>query len=65
MNDSFQIMYVIVDKRGFCDPKTLSYYRKDCIKNFLSGSSLSWDSAKKIGWTCKKVDVHITASSNF
>lgn len=64
MNDLFQTMYAIIDKRGFCDPKSLSYFRKDCIENFLTESTIDWKQAKKIGWKCQKVDVHITSTSN-
>lgn len=64
MKDIFQIMYLIVDKKGIATISTLSYQRKDCIKKFLEGSKLTWKEVLKFGWKCIKVDVNITSSSN-
>jgi len=62
MKDLFKIMYIIVDKQGRGDIKTLAYCRKDCIAGFLEFTNASWDEAKKIGWRRERVDVNVTSA---
>lgn len=59
MKEFKDYMYVIVDKYGTPDPKTLEHTARTCKKNFLEGSSVTWEQAKVIGWRCKKVEVII------
>ena len=57
-------MYVIVGKRNYPDYRTISSHRKDCIKYFLEGTTMTWKEAKKYGWKCVKVDVIIQSQHN-
>jgi len=65
MKDIKTTMYIIVDKRGTGDISTLNYKKSDCISKFLSGSTISWNQAKKIGWKCEKVDATISPCANY
>lgn len=64
MKDFNQTLYAMVGKKQNVDYTTLSCQKKQCIKNFLEGTSMTWKEAKKYGWKCIKVDVQITNSSN-
>ena len=55
-----ETLYVTVDKYGNPDYTSLSIQRKECVRNFLSGTSMDWKEAKKYGWSCVKVEVKIT-----
>lgn len=58
-------MYVIVDYNGSPRLSTLNLKRYLCMSSFLEDQGLDkWKDYKKIGYTCEKVDVHITSSSN-
>ena len=59
MREFEQTMYVIIDHEKEAMPYTICYSRKYCIDNFLQGTSINWDEAKKIGWSIKKVIVNI------
>jgi len=54
-----QTMYVILDHIKEAMPYTICYSRKHCIHNFLQGTTINWEEAKKIGWSIKKVTVQI------
>jgi len=64
MKEFKQTLYAIVDKKGNVYYHTLSNQKKDCIKYFLKDISFTWKEAKKYGWKCMKVDVHIMSASN-
>lgn len=56
-----ETMYCIFDKKGTAYPSSTRYYRRDCISDFMGGSTLTWTEAhKKHGWQCLKVTVTIT-----
>lgn len=38
---------------------SLVAYRKDCIRQFLEGSALTWKECLNIGWTIHKVNISI------
>lgn len=64
MKDIRTVMYIMVGRNGRGDISTLQHRRTDCISEFLKGSTLSWNEAKKYGWKCKAVDVQISPTSN-
>lgn len=64
MKPLFKLMYIIVNSNSKGIPQTLSHYKKECISNFMEGSTMTWKECKKYGWKCEKVDVNIQSSSN-
>lgn len=63
MKEIRKTMYIIVDKRGHGDVSTLNYFKTNCITNFLKGTNMRWNDARKYGWRCKKVDIIINLAS--
>lgn len=59
MKEFNQTMYVIIDHEKEVMPYTICHSRKHCIENFLQGTLINWEEAKKIGWSIKKVVVSI------
>ncbi|CEJ71278.1 hypothetical protein BN1195_03623 [Chryseobacterium oranimense G311] len=51
-------MYIIQDPDGELVIMTLRHERKTCIANFMIGSAMTWEEAKKLGWKCLKVNVN-------
>jgi hypothetical protein len=64
MEKTFKDMYIIIGKRNYPDLGTLSSFKKECIKSFLKGSSMTWKEARKYGWRCEKTDVTIQTHTN-
>jgi len=31
--------------------------KKDCIKDFITGTQFSWKELRKIGWNCIKINI--------
>jgi hypothetical protein len=54
-----KIMWAVFEPNGLTRFMSLRYTRKECIKDFLYGSSMSWKETKRYGWTVKKVEVTI------
>lgn len=55
MKTSEAVMYMIISPRDVALMDTLRNYKKVCIYDFISNSSMTWKEAKKYGWKCKKV----------
>ena len=49
--------YIIGNVNGGSQTETISYLRKDAIKRFLEGSTMTWKECEKVGWRCFKVDI--------
>ena len=64
METTLRNMYVIVGKRNYPDYRTISSFRRDCIRYFLEGTTMTWKEAKKHGFKCVKVDVIIQSQHN-
>jgi len=64
MKDFKATLWAIVDKNDNVYYSTLSRVKKECIGNFISRTSLTWEETKKYGWNCIKVDVQIQSASN-
>ena len=52
--------YCIFNKYGEPMHATIRFRRKNCIKDFMAGASMTWKECnEKYGWTCHKVTVII------
>jgi len=54
MKKLFKNQWVIIHPDGNPQLNTISWTRRECIKDFIGESSLTWAELKKIGWTVVK-----------
>ena len=50
-------MWICVHVDGYPDYSSISCYKKESIKKFISGSFVAWKEAKKYGNSCIKVNI--------
>lgn len=58
---NFKNMWCVFDMDGKPLLFTLEYYRRESIKT-VEGAYTDWHELKKLGYTCKKVNVKIEQS---
>jgi len=59
----YKDMFVVSDAQKRPDFSTVSYQRKSSVEYFLSGTSLTWKEAYKLGYRCRRYDVQFTLKS--
>lgn len=57
IKDTLENMYVVVDKYGSVDFKTISFQRNWAIKYFLIRSKMTWKEYYKLGHRCYKMTI--------
>lgn len=63
MKDLRKVMYMVVDRNGKSDMRTLSSCKKECKKSFLNEFISDWRNTRATGWKVVKVDVTISKSN--
>ena len=57
--DSRGTMWVVsltIKGKSYAKLSTLKFTRKESIAEFISGSSMTWEHCKKLGWQCLHVN---------
>ena len=58
-------MYAIFSPKEKILYHTMSEYKSISIKTFLKEIEMTWNEARKFGWSCSKVDVTVVRHRDF
>lgn len=51
--------WTIIDCKGYPTIHWMTYRKRDTIKSFREGDSMTWKELRKIGWDCKRIKITI------